>query len=224
MYNASDTSKEVEFKLLLDDVYMVALQDMSVRHWTSEQTYIESDVPGSTRITKKVEGDTTTYIWNNKQDVDDGLTRLEDERVISEEEALRFLEHPLPGTYPVRKSRFIIPVGTHTAELDVYSDYTVLSAVVEFELDSSCEEDAKILQEEARVFDLIPPEFPARVVADVTRIPEFKNAQLAKGFPERGLVGMYYDLMQTQDMRENVNTNLADELSDTVQTQDDCSL
>lgn len=196
---SADGPREVEVKLLLDGIDVDALRAMDgVREMGIKQTYISCDMPGETRVREKTVDGVTAYILTNKQDAGDGgLTRIETERELTAEEAQEYLASPDPERSPVEKTRFTLSAGGHVAEVDVYADDPANpSAVVEFELDMSDPKDRWFASGGDRSLLLVPDGFPAMVVADVTRMPEFKNGSLAKGFPEDGLVGMYCRLEQ----------------------------
>lgn len=194
--DGAEAPKEIEVKLLLDDVDEGRLRDLCERVEGASvteitQTYLDVDMPGETRLRERRSCDDVTYVVTNKQDVDGGLTRIENEWEVSVSEAAEYLSHADPSMEPIRKTRYSIPDGERMVEVDVYADG---SAVAEVELSEGSEADRAVISGDRQRVDVLPRWVPATVVADVTEMGEFKNSSLAKGFPEGGLVAMYREM------------------------------
>ncbi len=108
-----------------------------------------------------------TYILTEKSGK--GLSRIEIERELSEEEAKSLLEEC--NELPVEKTRYRIPVGQFTAEYDVYRGKNEGLFVVEVEFPSV---------EDALAFD-IPDWFGKEVTEDIY----YKNATISKRLNKR---------------------------------------
>ena len=187
--------QEVEVKLLLDDVDIDAIRSMPGHSEVSiKQTYINVSTPGETRVREKTVDGETSYILTNKQDIDGGFKRIENEREITKEEAKVLLACPDTSREPIKKTRHIIPDGDRNIEMDVYDDASQ-SVVAEVELSDSRVEDLVFINGSRSRLNVLPDSFPATIVADVTEMKEFKNGSLAKHFPENGLVDMYHELV-----------------------------
>lgn len=101
------------------------------------------------------------YILTEKGEGD--LVREEHETVIDRETGERLFA--LCQTYVIEKTRYYIPYGEHTVELDVYGGRHKGLIVAEVEFDS---------EEEALAF--VPPEWFGR---DITYDKSYKNMMLA---------------------------------------------
>ncbi len=125
------------------------------------QTYLAG---GAARVRKSASHAGCTFTHTEKRKISE-LTRIEHERIISEEEYLALLKTADPEFRPIEKTRLCIPYGGHTFEIDIYPFWQD-KAVAEVELSS---EDEGIL-------------FPdwLDIIQEVTFDPAYKNVSLAR--------------------------------------------
>ncbi|MBQ7906459.1 MAG: adenylate cyclase [Clostridia bacterium] len=91
------------------------------------------------------------------------VVRSEEEKEVSEKEGKRLFAQV--KSYLVKKKRYLINIGKHTAELDIYEDRLKGLTVVEVEFDSLSE---------AEYF--VPPEWFGE---DISKNKEYRNKVLA---------------------------------------------
>lgn len=126
-----------------------------------EQGYIVDKKGYEERVRKKTIGSSVEYIWTSKEDTDSLDTRVENERIISEEEYNKLAKSIKKSISKVRKTYKTDDDMIFT--LDIYSDGM---KIVEIELDNS-EQFFKF------------PEW-VRIIEDVTGQKKYKNINLAK--------------------------------------------
>ncbi len=131
-----------------------------------EQTYL---IPKGRVRMRKYE-DKTVYTHTVKTSVTN-ITRIEEEREITQDEYNQLLNTADPERSPISKRRYIIPYNGLDFELDDFGEeYTY--ALLEIELPA---EDSKFYI----------PDF-IKVVREVTDEKEYKNSVIAaKGFPDK---------------------------------------
>ena len=162
---------EIERKYLIHMPNVAALEDMQgVRVFHITQTYLCAPAGITRRVRRRTEGDKTVYILTEKERVS-SLTAVERERELTEAEYEAALATARPDATPIEKTRYAIPYGNYTVEIDVYPFWSD-AAILEIELGS--EEECVEL-----------PPYVA-LIAEVTADARFKNAALAKSADTRG--------------------------------------
>lgn len=160
---------EIERKFLIkmpDVEYLRSLDGCVVKKL--EQTYLLT-TDGSTLRVRRVETESgVTYRQTGKIRIS-GMKCIEDEREITEEEYFEALKNADPRLRTIKKTRYCIPHGKLTAEIDVYPFWSD-KAVAEFELESEDEQ-----------FSL--PDY-ITVIKEVTDDVRFKNVRLALELPQ----------------------------------------
>lgn len=129
------------------------------------QTYLLS-AEGERRVRLWQENGEVTYISTYKQKTG-GLRRIEIEKQITKAEYDALLKTANPKMHPLRKRRYTIPYGAHTAEIDIYPFWND-RAVLEIEL-----------THENEAFDF--PDF-VTVIREVTGERQYKNPVLARQY------------------------------------------
>lgn len=137
-----ETNLEIERKFLIrrPEDGTLAAREGAVRY-EIEQIYLPRDQSSeSARIRKRVCGGTAEYFHTVKKRLSD-LTRVEEEKSIAPEvyEAYRRLAGDTPMI--ITKTRWCIPHGKQTVEIDIYPFWRRL-AVAEVELEDEKEEVA----------------------------------------------------------------------------------
>lgn len=155
---------EIERKFLIaypDVAFLKTLDGCRILKIT--QTYLLCD-DGTLRVRKTVCAGKTTYRVTQKQRIS-ALTRVEDEKEISEETYTELLRCADGARTPVVKTRYAFPAGTHTAEIDIFPFWQD-RAILEIELASEDE----------------PYEIPPflTVIKEVTGDRRYTNASFAK--------------------------------------------
>lgn len=128
------------------------------------QTYLTAEKGVSRRVRARTAGGITTYTCTAKRRLN-AMTAQEDERIISPEEYHALLKDADPACRPIEKTRFCIPYGGRTLEIDLYPFWSE-RAVLEIELPSP---DAPFS---------LPPELT--VLAEVTGNRAYSNHSLAR--------------------------------------------
>ena len=161
-----DTSAplEIERRFLIaypDVEFLKTLDGCRVRHIT--QTYLLCD-NGTLRVRKTVCGGKTVCHVTQKRRLS-ALSRVEDEKEISEETYTELLRCADGARTPIVKTRYAFPFGKHTAEVDVFPFWRD-RAILEIELSGEDE----------------PYEIPPflAVIKEVTGDRRYTNASLAK--------------------------------------------
>ena len=154
---------ERKFLIAMPDVELLSAQNGArVKH--IEQTYLICENGKNARVRKILESDTVSFIKTVKQRIST-LSSYEDENEISESEYIKELTCADPDKKTVIKTRYCIPYGNHTVEIDVYPFWND-KAIIEIE---QCEED----------YEIIFPDF-VKVRREVTEDEAYKNLTLAK--------------------------------------------
>lgn len=109
---------------------MAARSGGSVSHII--QTYLTAEEGVSRRVRARTVDGTTTYTCTAKRRID-RMTAEENERIISPEEYAALLKDADPTCRPIEKTRFCIPFGGRTLEIDLYPFWPD-RAVLEIEL------------------------------------------------------------------------------------------
>ena len=162
MSNKNTTHLEIERKFLIKYPSEAKLQAVpgAVRY-EIEQVYLPVD---GERIRMRRQGKTIEYFHTSKKDLTD-LTRVEDERIISEVEYRALLSGAGEKPPRIEKVRWCIPHGKLTVEVDIYPFWHKV-AVAEIELDSKRAEYSF-------------PDFIS-VLREVTHDKSFTNCSLAE--------------------------------------------
>jgi adenylate cyclase len=152
---------EIERKFLVTEVPEGLLE--TAKRFEIAQGYFVSSEGRKERIRAKVgeEGE-ALYLRTYKEG--DGLVRIEDEWKITKDEFDRIW--PQTEGARVEKTRYMIPLDRHVAELDLYK--AGLDPLMTVEVEFTTEEDAQAF---------LPPEWFGE---DVTGIRKYTNSQLAQ--------------------------------------------
>lgn len=155
---------EIEKKYLIAYPDTELLREKGAVEKSLEQTYLTAEDGVSERVRKSVKNGVVTYTHTLKKKVS-GITRLEDEKEITEEEYKALLLRADPTCETVRKTRFVLPGEGVFYEIDVFPFWKD-KAFLEVELE----------REEQSVFlpDLVT------VLADVSRDKNYTNHAIAK--------------------------------------------
>lgn len=156
---------EIERKYLIrmpDTATLAAQPGVRIKH--IRQTYLLSADGRSTRVREIAEGGVRRYVFTAKRRRS-ALTAEEEEREITRAEYERLLTTADPARQTVEKTRYAIPYGGHTVEVDIYSFWED-RATAEIEL--ATEEEAAAL----------PPYLT--VIREVSADRRYKNAALAR--------------------------------------------
>ena len=144
------------------------LAEKSARIIEMEQVYLKGGAPGvSMRVRKSVEGDKVTYHRNEKQKLTD-MVRIEQEEEIDEKHYKILLGFADPALQVIKKTRYCVPMGALTAEIDVFPFW---------EDRAFCEVE---LPDEAVTVEL--PEW-LDVIREVTEDKRYTNLALAREIP-----------------------------------------
>lgn len=167
-----DAHYEIEQKFLIayPDIDVLRAAD-GVRISRIEQTYLVALAGETRRVRKMSQNGQVRYIETIKRRVSD-LRAVEEERDLDEAQYVALLQEADPTRHPVCKTRYAIPFGGHTVEVDVY-DFWQDRATVEVELSG-----------EQEAFSL--PDY-LHVIRDVTADHRYKNVNLAKELPKEAL-------------------------------------
>lgn len=159
---------ERKFLIVRPDCALLEAQD-GIRVTDMIQTYLTYDGETERRIRKITENGTVTYVHTRKTPIPGvKISRMEDEREITEEEYDRLMKECITE---LSKTRFSFPYGGHVIEIDVYpheigGDALDGYAVLEVELAS-----------EDEAFTL--PDF-ITVTEELTGTKKFSNKAMAK--------------------------------------------
>ena len=156
---------EIERKFLIEmpDVSrLLSLPDAAV--FEISQTYLVSKPGEETRVRCRLSrGGEAEYFKTTKRTLS-GAKRVEIEEEITQEAYEQLLAKADPARRTIHKTRYCVPSGAHTLEIDVYPFWQD-RAILEIEL--AAEEDTFCLPGEIRV------------IREVTDDPRYKNAALA---------------------------------------------
>ena len=136
------------------------------------QTYLKSADGETQRVRTWTENGRTLRYHTVKRRLTD-LTRIEEEREITETEYQELLREEDPDRRPIRKTRWRVPYEGHLLEIDLYP-FWQNQAVLECELESE--------EEEAR----FPSEL--RIIREVTADARYLNSSLARNIPEEDIL------------------------------------
>ncbi len=151
---------EIERKFLLKDSFEVAdIKQLASHCFPIKQAYLNSDPKRTVRIRQK--GD-EAFLTIKGISTEDGLSRYEWEKTIALEEFEELLHLAEPGA--IEKERFLIPVGDHNYEVDVFTGANKGLIIAEVEL--SAEDES-----------FIKPDWLAE---EVTGDKRFYNSQLSQ--------------------------------------------
>ena len=168
-----DQPLEIERKYLIAMPPRALLEQLCTRRIDMVQTYLRGTRGGrAVRVRQSTCGGVTRWRLNDKRAVTE-LTRIEHERELTREEYEAYLRQAEPTLRPIVKTRWCVPFGGHTLEIDVFSFWDD-RAFCEVELSS--EDEAVRL--------------PAwmRVVRDVSGDRRYLNSALAAELPDEPIV------------------------------------
>ncbi len=157
---------EIERKFLIEFPDLRELENYPKSEIT--QTYLKTENGMTSRVRKRVSGGAVKYYFTEKLRITD-VKCIENERELDEKEYNELLKLADPERNAIHKTRYLIPIGDRTAEVDIYSFWND-RATAEVEMEDEKEE-------------VILPEF-LKVIREVTSEKAYKNASLAKRIPE----------------------------------------
>lgn len=159
---------EIERKWLLAAAPSpAALSRLGATSVTIEQVYLASGSTGASRRIRWLrEAEGEAFVLTEKSG--HGATRRERESAIDRAAYTSLLGEADPGRRPIRKVRHRIPHGSHTIELDVFTDPPDL-VVMEVEVGTADEAIAPW-----------PRSIASLVVREVTDERSYENAELAR--------------------------------------------
>ena len=147
--------KEIERKFLVKGKF----RHLSVREINVIQTYLSID---DTKTVRLRVADDKAYLTVKGRAQENSITRSEWDIPVSVEDALEMMKLCLPGK--IIKTRYLIPHGKHTYEVDVFHDKNEGLIIAELELESENDNFEK----------------PGWLGEEVTGRPEYYNANLIK--------------------------------------------
>ncbi len=157
---------EIERKYLIEFPDLTVLEKYPKSEIT--QTYLLAE-PGTTaRVRKRVSDGIARYYFTEKKRITD-IKCIENEREIDALSYDAFLRLADPERRAIHKTRYLVPVGNRTAEVDIYAFWND-RATVEVEMEDENEEVSL-------------PEF-LKVIREVTSDKRYKNASLARKLPD----------------------------------------
>lgn len=163
-------SLEIERKYLIalnrskgDFVALLHKHCPDVKAYKITQVYLNA-CEGERRVRKRVSEGKFEFFYTEKLPVSD-VTRIEEERSITREEYLEYMQEADPTLNPIEKVRFVFQFDGQTFELDMYN-FSKNKAILEIELPS---EDTPVY---------LPPF--VTVIKEVTGDKAYKNKSLAK--------------------------------------------
>ena len=157
---------ERKFLIKMPDT-AVLMQQPGCRVSRITQTYLINGEHKTERIRKRVYEDRTVYTHTIKQRISP-MSSIEDETEITHDEYKLLKQRRDPEKNKIRKQRFAIPYGGHTAEIDIFPFWTK-QAMMEIELEG--EADAAGL-----------PPFVA-VLREVTGDKRYSNNSMSRTIP-----------------------------------------
>lgn len=164
----SEPPLEIERKYLIRMPDLAQLAQAADRVIHMEQVYLKGGAPGvSVRIRKSVEGGTIVYHRNEKQRITD-MVRIEREEEIDEKHYKILLGFADPDLRVIEKTRYCVPMGGLTAEIDVFPFWQDRAF---------CEVE---LSDETTAVEL--PDF-LDVIREVTEDKHYTNLALAREIP-----------------------------------------
>lgn len=162
-------SYEIERKFLIEypDIDLLEAFPGS-RRIEMEQTYLKTDDGFTSRVRRSSTGGVTRYYFTEKKRLTD-IKCIENEREVTRDEYEKLLKLADPERRTVYKTRYCLPQGESTTEVDIYPFWSD-RAIAEVELRSE--------DEIVRLPELI------KVIREVTAEKAYKNAAIAKEIPE----------------------------------------
>ena len=165
----SEASLEIERKFIikrpsLDVIRIMGKYDVS----DIVQIYLASEDGVTHRIRSKSGKNGTRYYETKKTRID-GMTVIEDEREISDNDFFALAPFCARGSHPIRKQRHSFFFKEHIIEIDVYPQWKN-TCIMEIELEKKDEEI------------IIPPFIT--VLREVTGIRAYSNASMSVVFPK----------------------------------------
>ena len=139
-------------------------QQAGIRRAELVQTYLLSDGGVTRRVREWCENGQPQFYLTEKRALSD-LSRVKIERAVSRGEYLSLLQQGDPARRSLRKTRWMLPCGSHCLEIDLYPFWTD-RAILEIELRSETEEY------------FIPPQL--HVIREVTGDARYLNSSLAR--------------------------------------------
>lgn len=158
---------EIERKYLIAYPDTEALRRRCHPIYEMEQIYLHA-APGITARVRRRVGEKEEFFHTEKERIT-ARTHVERERIITREEYEALLQKRDENAFPIAKTRYCLPHGGLTFEIDVYPFWRRV-AVMEVELES-----------EEQAFTL-PPEIT--IIREVTEDRRLKNAALARHIPD----------------------------------------
>ena len=153
-------SAEIERKWLIHIPHICDMENMPGYQCSAiEQIYLSD----SDRIRKRDFGSEIVYYHTLKENIN-GISRFEEEKVISEDEYVSLAGKQLPGSRAINKYRHSFEFHGQTVEIDIY-DFWDNTATMEIELKT----------EDQQVFI---PEF-IEIISEVTGDKNYSNYGLA---------------------------------------------
>ncbi len=165
----ADAHFEIERKLLIaypDAAMLERLEGCRVKQMV--QTYLTAPKGETRRVRRVLEGERVGYVYTLKKRVS-MIRAVEEERELTAAEYEALLGEADLALHPVKKTRFCVPFGGKTLEIDLY-DFWQDRATLEVELEREDEELP------------LPPY--VQVLRDVTEDARYKNVNLAREVPK----------------------------------------
>ena len=164
-----DEPLEIERKFLIYRPDPAFLDGQGGEKWDIRQTYLTgTPEQGSRRVRRVRCGGEETWYYSEKVRITD-RKRIEREKVVSPEEAEKLLREADGEKRPIEKTRWRIPFGGRTLEIDVFPFW---------EKQAFCEVE---LPDEEAGFTL--PDW-VRVIREVSEDRRYNNNNLARVIPE----------------------------------------
>ena len=157
---------EMERKYLIrypDTAHLAAQPGCEV--WEITQIYLEDGEDGLTRRVRRVRVNGEVKYFRTFKSRVSALSALEDEGEITAEDYAAYCAQQDPSRQPILKTRYRIPVGDFTAELDIFHGRHEGLLLVEVEFPSVDAADA-----------FVPPTWFGQ---DVSEDPRYRNSYLA---------------------------------------------
>lgn len=156
---------EIERKYLIAYPDLALLDEKCTKKIEMVQTYLLGTEGGTSRRVRKSTVDGVTYYRKNEKRKINGTTRIEEQGTIDEKEYNLLLGFADETRHPIEKTRWCIPLGELTAEVDVFT-FWMDRAICEVELPT---EDTPVTL----------PDY-LHVIKEVTDDPRYTNAALAR--------------------------------------------
>lgn len=154
-HNPEKMGKEIERKFLVKRPF----RHLAVREIKVIQTYLSIDEHKTIRLRI---ADDKAYLTVKDRAVENSITRGEWEYPIPVQDCLEMMKFCLPGK--IVKTRYLVPEGQHTWEVDVFHDKNEGLIIAELEIQSETEQFER----------------PSWLGEEVTGQPGYYNANLIK--------------------------------------------